>query len=178
MNRRLHRSLDVALFLSVMALASFATASASAQRAVAFISGATTGPIAGGSVVPGYEGWHDVTLMRQEVTSPRDAGSGLPTGRRTHAPLRLRLPEAVGSVLLHDLQRRNEVTTVQVVMLGADGTTEYTIDLTGARVSQVRVAWNATDGVVYEVEFSYTRITWTHDPGGTTATDDWTTTSS
>lgn len=165
----------VAALVSVFAL--LVSAPASAQRAVAFISGATTGTVAGGSTVAGYEGWHDVTLVRGEVTTTRDSSTGALSGRRVHAPLRLRLPEAAGSVLFHTLQRAGESVTVQVVMLGPDGSTRYTIDLANARVTQVRVAWNATDGAVYEVELAYQRITWTHEPGGSTSTEDTTSSS-
>jgi type VI secretion system secreted protein Hcp len=171
---RLARSSDVLLIAApALAIALFA-APASAQRAVAFFRGASSGVVPGGATLRGYEGWHDVTLVRHEIVSPRDPASGLPTGRRQHGPLRLRLPESVGSVTFDAMLARNEnLPTVQVVMLSADGTTRYTIDLRNASISRVRTAWSPTDGAVYEIELTYESITWTHEPGGVTATDDW-----
>ncbi len=162
------------LAVAIVALIGLVAAPASAQRAVAFFRGQVSGTVMGSSTVAGYEGWHDVTLVRHEITSPRDPASGLPTGRRMHSAIRLRLPESIGSVQLNSIMARNEnLPSVQIVMLSADGGTVYTIDLTNASIARVRTAWSQTDGVVYELELTYQRITWTHDPGGIVAVDDW-----
>lgn len=163
-------SLVIALVVCAIGLVA---APASAQRAVAFFQGARAGIVPGGSSLRGYEGWHDVALVRHEIVSPRDPATGFPTGRREHTALRLRMPESVGSVLFHRLLATNEnLPSVQVVMFSADGMTSYTIDLLDASVARVRTAWSEADGVVYEIELTYSRITWTHEPGGITATDE------
>ena len=133
----------------------------------------------------GREGWMEIYGFSHEILSPRDAASGLPTGRRQHSPFRAVLRQSQATPLLMAAQSRNEVIPEMNIYffrptpIGAEEQ-YYTITLTNARVVSTR-AWNPNkqDRTVaeyipsVEVSFTYQTITWTYEDGGITHEDSW-----
>ena len=149
-----------------------ASASASAQAAgVAYFDAGGTA-IQGDSQRSGYVGWHDVNVVRHEIVSPRDAASGLPTGRRQHKPIVVRMPVSNGTPGLVAALIANQSLTVQLVTFSSTGETVFTIDLMNASIASYRTAWSENGEAVYEIQLSYQRITYT-SRDGSQFTDDW-----
>jgi len=123
---------------------------------------------------------------QHEVKSPRDAASGLATGRRMHKPIIFIREIGKASPILMKAMTDNEVLTSVVMEVWEQSDTGvkpqllYTITLTNARCVGVR-QWSdvgsngrtATSGAMEEVSFTYEKITWTWVSGGVTHEDSW-----
>ena len=117
------------------------------------------------------------------ISSPRDAASGLPTGRRQHKPFTITKPIDKASPMLMNMLVTNEIVGAVEVHVGAIprgviGHGDFiSYRLVGARVVSVSpfTRGMAPDSVVYleEVQFTYDRIIVTWEDGGITAEDDW-----
>ncbi len=147
------------------------------------VAGQSTGAIQG----EGPDGTIEALAFQHEIVSPRDAASGLPTGRRQHKPLTIVKPIDKSTPLLHKLLTNNENTQVTLDFYRKNPQTGaqekyYTITLTNASVSSIR-DWkpNTRDlsadraGDLQEISFTYQRIAWTYTKGGVTHEDDWST---
>lgn len=147
------------------------------------VTGQTSGAIQGDRA----DGKIDTLAFQHEIVSPRDAASGLPTGRRQHQPITIVKAIDKATPLLHKLLTNNE--NAQVVLdfyrknaQTGDPEKYYTITLLNASVSSIR-DWkpNTRDlsadraGDLEEISFTYQRITWTYTKGGVTHSDDWST---
>ncbi len=122
---------------------------------------------------------------QHEVKSPRDAASGLATGRRMHKPIVFIREIGKSSPLLMKAMTDNEVLTSVVMEVWEQNNTGqmvqiYTITLTNARCVGVR-QWSdvgsnqrtPSSGAMEEVSFTYEKITWTWTNGGITHEDSW-----
>lgn len=122
---------------------------------------------------------------QHEVKSPRDASSGLATGRRQHKPIIFIREIGKASPMLMKAMTDNEVLTSVVMEVREQNPAGlmapiYTITLTNARCVGVR-QWSdvgsngrtATSGAMEEVSFTYEKITWTWVSGGVTHEDSW-----
>ncbi len=117
------------------------------------------------------------------ISSPRDAASGLPTGRRQHKPVSITKPIDKSSPLLMNMLVTNETIPAVEIHVGQipRGITPHgdfvTYRIVGARVVSVSpfTRGMAPDSVVFmeEVQFTYDRIIVTWEDGGITAEDDW-----
>jgi type VI secretion system secreted protein Hcp len=126
-----------------------------------------------------------VIAMQHEVTSPRDAASGLPTGKRQHHPLVITKEVDKSSPLLYNALVNNENITeweLQFWQPSATGVEKqhYTIQLVNASIAWVRSIMpnnkhpELTKFAEYEeIGFCYQKIIWTWMDGGITAEDDW-----
>jgi type VI secretion system secreted protein Hcp len=145
------------------------------------VTGQSTGEITGEGPGGSIEG----LAFQHEIVSPRDAASGLPTGRRQHKPFTIVKPIDKSTPLLHKLltNTENAQVTLQFYRKSPEtGETQkyYTITLTNASVSSIR-DWkpNTRDlsavraGDLQEISFTYQKITWTYEDGGVTHEDDW-----
>src|SRR5687767_9464430 len=65
--------------------------------------------IRGEVIQKGREGMMEVYGFSHEIISPRDAASGLPTGKRQHTPFRVVIRQSQATPLLLQAQSRNEV---------------------------------------------------------------------
>jgi type VI secretion system secreted protein Hcp len=140
--------------------------------------GPITGDAKNGSVI--------VLGFEHEVVSPRDAASGLPTGRRQHKPVRIVKAIDKATPLLYRAIARNETLPTVVLRFfktSSQGKVQYyTVTLTDASVAGIR-QWkpNTRDasadraGDLEEVSFIYRSITWTFEDGGLEETDNWST---
>jgi type VI secretion system secreted protein Hcp len=111
----------------------------------------------------------DLTGMSHEIVSPRDAASGLPTGKRMHKPFVITKQLDKSTPILLSALTTNENLTSVLIGLLRNGTQVATIKLTNANLSSY-----ATHGLTETWELTYQKITWTWlGDGGVTAEDDW-----
>jgi len=119
-----------------------------------------------------FEGSNGPTMaidsLGHEITSPTDAASGLPTGKRQHKPITItKQIDKASPLILNALVTNENLTEVLIGML-RNGNQVMTVKLTNARlVSRVQ------KGDVETLSFTYQKITWTWVDGGITAEDDW-----
>lgn len=135
------------------------------------------------------KGKEDSILVRSftdQILSPRDAASGLPTGRRQHQPIVIVKEIDKSSPALWNALINNENLTSWVlrVWLSAMGTAPekeiYTISLTNANIVSISelmsdnsISANSAFPYRQQVSFNYQRIQWTWTDGGLTAIDSW-----
>lgn len=148
--------------------------------------GSKLGDILGEVTQKGREGQHGVLAFSHEIVSPRDAASGLPTGKRQHQPFRVVKLLNKGTPLLTQALANNE-TFKQVVIdfwaasaaTGAEvKVLSYTLN--GASVVSIR-PWmpnrqdSSTTGYTpaEEISFVYQSITTTYWNGGIESTVEW-----
>ena len=150
------------------------------------VTGQKQGLITGSVTEKGKEGTIAVLAIEHSIISPRDAASGLPTGKRMHSPLVIVTHIDKSTPLLYNALVNNEnLPTVELDFYkpkanGKD-TLYFTIKLTNANISSVKQTnLNSDDdpqlglfGEYEEVAFTYQKIQWTWIDGGITAQDDW-----
>jgi type VI secretion system secreted protein Hcp len=164
-----------------------------ALSAYLILKGQKQGAINGGVTQKGRENTIEVHSFTNEITSPRDQTTGLPTGKRMHEPIVILKALDKSTPLLWQALVSNENLTQFVLQVyapqipggaGVGGvgaeTMIYTISLTNATISSMRqymsdneIATNTSLPVREEISFTYQKITWTWTQGGITATDDW-----
>lgn len=159
-----------------------ATSARGAENIHVFVKGQKVGNIKGDNADGSIVG----LACEHSVITPRDASSGLPTGRRQHKPFTIvKSLDKATPVLYQVLVTNESLPTVSFQFFkpgGSDGkpVLYYTVTLTNAVISSIR-DWkpNTRDlsadraGDLEEVSFVYQKITWTYAEGGITATDDW-----
>jgi type VI secretion system secreted protein Hcp len=148
------------------------------------IQGQRTGEIRGASTIRGKENLNPVIAVSHEIVSPRDASSGLPTGRRQHRPITITKEVDKASPLLANVLVNNEnITDWELKFfkpVNGRETHFYSIRLTNASIVSIRTEMlnnaypeNAPHAVREHVTFTYQRIEWTYVDGGIVAEDDW-----
>ena len=156
-----------------------------ASSAFLTLAGQKQGAITGGVTIKGREGSILVHSFENEILSPRDPTTGLPTGKREHEPIVILKEIDKSSPKLWSALVNNENLTTWVLRFwaaDAKGMEQeiYTITLTNASIASMRefmednlIAPNATLPMLEEVAFTYQKIQWTWTDGGITASDDW-----
>lgn len=152
--------------------------------------GAKAGEIKGSVIQKGREGSISVQYLQSKIVTPRDAASGLPTGKRQHEPLVFRKTiDKSTPLLLNALVTNENITEAHFKFYrpSTSGTTlgtevnYFNIDLLNANVASHNLyhpdtydsgASSAT-AELEELSFTYQKITWTWTDGGITAQDDW-----
>ncbi len=129
---------------------------------------AVTGQRQGAFAGDGRNGKIDVIAVSHEIVSPRDAASGLPTGKRQHKPFVITKELDKSTPLLYNALVTNENLTSVVFSYFRGGTAFMTVKLTNASISDVKQV-----GKYEEIAFTYQKIEWTWVDGGITAMDDW-----
>jgi type VI secretion system Hcp family effector len=151
------------------------------------------------STIKSRAGTSVVTRSWHEIEAPRDAHTGLASGKRHHLPFQVEMPvdsslinyqtaivsnEVLTTVLINFYQTTAN-TLVQGGAAGAGGETKpcYTVELTNAVVSKYEFSQPYTRSTEAEIKnkenhiivhFTYQKITCTWVEGGVTFTDDWT----
>ncbi len=159
----------------------------SAQNAMYIsVTGSQQGKIQGGNMEKGKEGLSSVVSYEHEVVAPRDAASGLPTGKRQHSPLKITKEVDKATPKLYAAFSNNESlpeVTLSFYRSGGKGVPGlgasqkwYQIKLTNATVSGIKSGVNEKGVPVEEVSFSYQQIEWEYTDGGITHQDNWVTT--
>jgi type VI secretion system secreted protein Hcp len=149
------------------------------------VKGQKSGPIHGDSDHKGTEKQIAVQILNHSIVSPRDAASGLPTGKRNHHAIEVAVKlDRSAPLLVQALCTNENLQEVKIHCWGAaskaaktgigSGTTElYTIQLTNAQLSKF-VHFTAADGTLcYLAAYTYQKITWTWKNGGLMGEDDW-----
>ncbi len=149
------------------------------------LKGKKQGDIKGSVTQKGRENKILVIAVDHSVISPRDAASGLPTGKRMHKPLVITKELDKSTPLLFNALCTNENITdweLQFWQPSATGVEKqhYTIKLTNANIASIHFVMannkhpELTRFAEYEeVAFTYQKIEWTWTDGGISAGDDW-----
>ncbi len=138
-----------------------------------------TGQVEGSVSKAGREGSIEVLSVSHEIVSPRDAASGLPTGKRQHKPFTIRKAIDKSSPLLASIWSSNktisswELSFYQPVGSKGAEAAAYSIKLTNASIASIRLITDANGNLQEEVTFTYQKIEWLWVDGGITAMDDW-----
>jgi type VI secretion system secreted protein Hcp len=147
--------------------------------------GDTQGNIEGGCDISPHEGKMEIWGFNHEISSPRDAASGLPTGKRQHKPFTITKAVDKASPLLMAVLVHNENLPkwkLEIFRPSATGAEEhyYTVELVNANVCNIRqeqlnnkYAENMQHPFREHISYTYQAITWTYVDGGVTADDDW-----
>jgi type VI secretion system secreted protein Hcp len=109
-----------------------------------------------------------VTGFSHEIVSPRDAASGLATGKRIHKPITISKTIDASTPLLLNALADNENLSKLKLTLQMGGNAVETVELLNASVSDYQA-----QGANETWSFTYQKITWTWLATGTTASDDW-----
>ncbi|GAA4752049.1 Hcp family type VI secretion system effector [Flavisolibacter ginsenosidimutans] len=149
------------------------------------VTGQKQGQIKGGVTQKGREGSVAVYAVDHEIISPRDASSGLPTGKRQHKPITITKELDKATPLLYKALVSNENLTEVVLKFFAANpngieVNSYIIKLTNASIASIHTDMenNKIDPgtklpVLELVSFTYQKIEWTWVDGGITAGDNW-----
>ena len=149
------------------------------------LKGETQGDINGSITQKGREDSIMVIGTSHEVLSPRDAASGLPTGKRQHKPFVITKEIDKASPLLYSVLCNNENITEWKLEYWQPSKTgqeqqHYTIELLNASISEIRHEMlnnkypeNMQHKEREHIAFCYQKITWTWMEGGISAEDDW-----
>lgn len=143
------------------------------------------GQIKGSVTQKGREDSIMVIAVSHDIDSPRDAASGLATGKRRHGPFIVTKELDKSSPLLYSVLVNNENIKSWKLQFWRPSATgaevqNYTIELVNATIASVkfRMANNKNPELMKyaeyeEVSFTYQKIIWTWNDGGITAEDDW-----
>ena len=154
------------------------------------LKGQKTGEIKGSVTQKGRENKIMVIAVSHEIVSPRDAASGLPTGKRMHKPFVITKELDKATPILYNVLVTNENVsewelqfwTPQLRATTGTGNEvqHYTVKLTNANIASIsfRMANNKHPDLMKfaeyeEIAFTYQKIEWTWNDGGITAGDDW-----
>ena len=154
------------------------------------LKGQKQGEIKGSVTQRGREGRIMVIAAEHEVTTPRDAASGLPTGKRMHKPYVITKEIDVASPRLYAALVNNETLPTwelqfwapSISAVGGGGTEvqNYTVRLTNASICDIRFHMlnnknpELTRYAEYEeIAFTYQKIEWIWVAGGVSTSDEW-----
>ena len=156
-----------------------------ALNAYLSLKGQKQGDIKGSVTQKGREGKIMVIAVSHEIVSPRDAASGLPTGKRMHKPFVITKELDKATPLLFSVLVNNENVPEWELQFWTPSATgvekqHYTVKLINANIASIafRMANNKHPDLMKfaeyeEVAFTYQKIIWTWNEGGITAEDDW-----
>lgn len=156
-----------------------------ALNAYLTLTGETQGKVSGSVTQAGREETMEVYGWAHEVVSPRDAASGLPTGKRQHKPIVVTKPIDKATPLLMNLLTNNENISEWRLDCWKPSRSGkelqyYSMELVNASVAGIRTEQlnnkypeNMKHEVREHVSFCYQKIIWTFQDGGITAEDDW-----
>jgi type VI secretion system secreted protein Hcp len=163
---------------------------AMALNAYLKLRGQKQGEIKGSVTQKGREGKILVIAAEHEVLSPRDASSGLATGKRTHKPFVITKELDKSSPLLYQLLATNEPIVEWELQFWAPALSSatsvgtevqrYTVTLTNASIVDIKFQMLNNKNPEFqryseyeEVSFTYQKIQWTWTDGGITTQDEW-----
>ena len=149
------------------------------------LAGETQGDILGSVTQAGREDSIMIIGTSHEVVSPRDAASGLPTGKRQHKPFVISKEVDKSTPLMFYALTNNENIVnweLQYWQPSPSGQEVqfYTVKLYNGSVSGIRQEMlnnkypeNMQHREREHISFCYQKITWTWMDGGLSAEDDW-----
>jgi len=154
------------------------------------LTGQKQGDVKGSVIQKGREGKMMIIAVSHEIVSPRDAASGLPTGKRMHKPFTITKELDKASPILYSILCNNENITkwelqfwtpqIQAKTGTGSEVQHYTVKLENANIASIsfRMANNKHPDLMKfaeyeEIAFTYEKITWTWNDGGITHDDSW-----
>jgi type VI secretion system secreted protein Hcp len=149
------------------------------------LKGQKQGAIKGVVTQEGREGSILVHSFSNEILSPRDPQSGLPTGKRMHKPIFILKEVDRASPQLWEALVNNENLTQWELKFWSTSTTgkekqTYTIELVNASIASIREYMpdnedpaKANLPLLEEISFTYQKIEWTWMDPTVSASDDW-----
>lgn len=146
-------------------------------RATLRLKGIKQGEIKGSANQPGLTGVILVLGFEHGLQSPRDPGSGLPTGRRHHQQVLIQkevdrsTPQLLQALVTNEVMQEWELCFWQTMT--AERLQEvYSVRLFGAQILSSSSVLQ--EGRLLErVSFGYRTIQWTYTSGNIVAMDDW-----
>ena len=156
-----------------------------ALNAYLTLTGETQGDIKGSVTQAGREDTIMVIGTSHEVVSPRDAASGLPTGKRQHKPYTITKEVDKATPLLMTVLTNNEnITNWELLYWQPSATGQelqhYTVKLYNASIAGIRSEMlnnkypeNMQHKEREHISFCYQKIEWVWVDGGITCIDDW-----
>jgi type VI secretion system secreted protein Hcp len=158
-----------------------------ALNAYLTLKGQKQGEIHGSVTQKGRENSILVHSYSNEILEPRDAASGLPTGKRQHQPITLVKDVDTSSPKLWSALVNNEALTTWVLKFWSAEAAQpgvekqiYTVTLTNASIASIREFMSdnldpaqAKRPLQDQISFTYQKIEWTWTEGTITASDDW-----
>jgi type VI secretion system secreted protein Hcp len=179
----------VCLLVATMVLVSSTSAHA-AMTAYMRVKGKGGTAITGSVTQKGREGSSQIIASSHEFLSPRDAASGLPTGKRQHKPFTVTMELDKATPFLFKALVNNETLTevtfqyyrpADRAAMGAGAEVQfYTVKLTNVSIAMIHFNQLNTlnpDLVRYpetvEIQFTYQKITWTWTDGNVSVEDSW-----
>ena len=183
MNQQKLSFLTSATWLTCLLLSLTPLSASAALDGYLRITSQNQGEIKGSVILAGREDSMEVIEFTHSVNSPRDAASGLPTGKRQHRPIRIVKPVDKASPLLMNAFIRNEVLTTVRIDFWRPSTTGqeyqyYTVELVNAQIAGIS-QFNSSDQEFITlraretISLVYDQIIWTWQDGGVTAEDSW-----
>jgi type VI secretion system secreted protein Hcp len=148
------------------------------------VKGKIQGEIKGDVIEKGKEGLIKVTAFQHEIVSPRDVASGQATGKRQHKPLVITKELDKASPLLYKALTTNEDLSEVNLSLYRPAVNKvgsgsgiiqlyFTIKLTDANITGIRLWTNDKGAPMEDVSFTYQKITWTYTNGNIVHEDSW-----
>jgi type VI secretion system secreted protein Hcp len=149
------------------------------------LKGETQGDIKGSVFQRGRTDSIMVIAANHEVLSPRDAASGLPTGKRQHRPLVITKEiDKATPLLMNALVNHENISEFRLEFWqpSKSGTEVqfYTIELHNASIADIRFEMlnnrypeNMQHKEREHISFCYQKIVWTYEDGGISSEDDW-----
>jgi type VI secretion system secreted protein Hcp len=172
----------LAAVVSVAALAPVHDADA-ALNAYMKLRGQKQGDMKGGVTIKGREGAIKVLSVSHEVVTPREAASGLPTGKRQHKPFTFVVELDRAAPLLYTALTTNErLSSLELEFYGPNSkgveAALYRVSLAGASLANIELrspTEHDPPGAreTLRLTVTYQKITWVWIEGGITATDEW-----
>lgn len=145
-----------------------------------WIEGENQGEMKGGCTEEGLEDSIKVFGYSHNIISPRDAASGLPTGKRQHMPLVVvKEIDQATPLLFNALAANEKLLTIKLEFRRYNPDSQqvewyFTIDLLNAAIASIQdYSAGTMHNPMETVSFAYQKITWTWTDGGYTAEDDW-----
>lgn len=160
-----------------------------ALNAYLTLKGVKSGDIKGSCSIKGREGQIVVIAAHHEVSSPHDAATGQPTGKRQHQPFVITKEVDKATPFLYQAWTTNEVLSdfelhfwrpgIKTAMGTGGEVPYYTVKLSQARITGIRFQLPHTRDLETqkmaeseEIAFSYQHIEWVWVDGQVTAADD------
>ena len=147
--------------------------------------GENQGKIEGSVKVKGHEGKILIQAVEHTIEIPKSPQTGLPTGKRIHMPMKVTKEIDKSSPKLYQALTSGEQfksVVLEFYRISAKGTEEkyYTVKLSKAILTNMK-SWtpncliqeNRQLGHMEDVSFTYEKITWTFEPDGIEAEDNW-----
>jgi type VI secretion system secreted protein Hcp len=159
----------VFLFLLMAVVAS--TPSSGALNAYLKLQGQVQGDIEGSVTQAGREGQIMVIATSHSVSSPRDAASGLPTGKRQHQPFRITKEIDRSTPLLMNALVNNEKLT-QFELRYWQLHDAYIVSIQQEMLNN-KYPENMQFKEREHISFVYRAIEWVYEDGGITSSDEW-----